>query len=76
MASGFLEKVARWIPKVDLPWSRFYTEWDWLTELIYTVNSFFPLTDLFKIISLVVAFLAVMLIIWTIKFLKEMLSIF
>lgn len=76
LASGFLEKVAKWIPKVDLPWSRLTSEWSWLTNFIHVVNSFFPMTDLFAIVGIVISFLTVMLIIWTIKFLKEMLSVF
>jgi hypothetical protein len=70
--STFLEKVAKWIPKINIPWSKLTEKWSFIEQYIKQANVFFPLDALLTVIGLVITFLGVMLIIWGIKFLREL----
>ena len=70
--SGFMEKVAQWIPSFDIPWDKFYDKWGKIGEYLKMANQIFPVDDLLTIMGLVVTFLSILMILWGIKFLKEM----
>ncbi len=74
--SGFLEKVAKWVPKIEIPWDKFSEKWSVLEEYFNKANIFFPLDQVLIIAGLIVTFLAIMLIIWGIKFLKSFIPFF
>lgn len=76
MVSGFLEKVGKFIPKVDLPWSRLSEKWTVIEPSLKQANTIFPVDDLLVIAGILMSFLAVMLIIWGIKFVKSFIPFF
>jgi hypothetical protein len=70
--SGFMEKVAKWIPSFDIPWDTFFKKWGLIGYYLRMANVLFPVDDLLTIMGLVVTFLSILMILWGIKFLKEM----
>lgn len=74
--SEFLSKVAKWIPKIDIPWEKLTENWEFLNTYIRQANIFFPIDTLLVIAGLIITFLGIMLIIWGIKFLKGFIPFF
>lgn len=74
--SDTISKISSFIPKLDIPFDKFYKWWSYTVDLIKDANSLFPLDDLFIIMGLTIGFVIVFVTIWAIKFLKDFLSIF
>lgn len=74
--SSFLEKVASWIPNIEFPWDKFFSKWSYIEGFLKQANSIFPIDSLLTIAGLMVSFLGVMLILWGIKFLRDMIPFF
>lgn len=69
--SSFLETVADWVEPVYIPWGRLTEKWAIFQPYITKWNTIFPLDSLMTIAGLMIAFVTVVLIIWTIKFIKS-----
>jgi hypothetical protein len=74
--SSFLEKVGKFIPKVDLPWSNLTEKWKVMEPYFKQANTIFPVNEVMIIAGILVGFLVVMLIIWGIKFAKGFIPFF
>lgn len=71
--AAFLEKVSAWIPEWNPPWHKLTEKWAFMEQYIKQANVLFPLDSLLTIAGLIVTFLGIMLIIWGIKFIRDML---
>lgn len=74
--SGFMEKVSKWIPEVNIPFDKFYENWGTIGKYLNQANKIFPVDTLLTIIGIVFAFMMAMLVLWIIKFLKSFIPFF
>lgn len=70
-ASGFMEKVAKWISFPKIPWNEFQPAWNQIVDTIAPWNRIFPITDVVTIISLILAFSFALMTLFTIAFIKS-----
>ena len=70
IVSGFLEKFTK-IDAVYFPWEILTEKWNFIAPYIRQANVFFPIESLLIIMSLVVSFLGIMMVLWGIKFMKD-----
>lgn len=68
-----LDKFGSKIPSIDIPWEKFHNGMDLITPHLSTMNIIFPVDTILTILVLWGTFRAILLIIWSITFIRKML---
>lgn len=71
--SGLLEKFGNKIPALNVPWHQYADQMSVITPYIAKANILFPIDTALTIISIRFVIAAILLIIWTIQFVRKML---
>lgn len=71
--SWLLDKFGAKIPSITIPWEKFHAGMDLITPHLSTMNVLFPVDTILTILILWGTFRAILLIIWTITFVRKML---
>lgn len=69
--SSFLESVADWVQPITIPWGKLTEKWAVFQPYITKWNTILPLDSLMTVAGLIISFITIILIIWTIKFIKS-----
>lgn len=68
-----IDKFADKIPQINIPWERFESGMDVITPHLSKMNVIFPVDTILTILILWGTFRAVLLIIWTLSFIRKLL---